>query len=40
VPRRFGYSQRPHRGDHFLCMHGFATRESYTHFELRHLDGP
>jgi hypothetical protein len=40
VPRPFGYSPRPHRGDHFPRMHGFPTGESYTHFEPRHLDGP
>jgi hypothetical protein len=40
VPRRFGYSPRPHRGDRFPRRHGFLARESYTHFEPRHLDGP
>jgi hypothetical protein len=40
VPRRFGYGLRPHRGDHFLRRPGFPTRESYTHFELRHQDSP
>jgi hypothetical protein len=40
VPRRFGNGQRPHRGDHFPCRHGFLARESYTRFDPRHLDGP
>jgi hypothetical protein len=40
MPRRFGYGPRTHRGDHFLCRPGFPTGGSYTHFELRHLDGP
>jgi hypothetical protein len=31
---------RSHRGDCFLCRHGFATGGSYTHFEPRHLEGP
>jgi hypothetical protein len=39
VPRRFSYGTRPHRGDRFLCRHGFSARGSYTHFEPRHLDG-
>jgi hypothetical protein len=39
-PRRFSYSPRPHRGDHFLRRPIFPTRGSYTHLELRHLDGP
>jgi hypothetical protein len=38
VPRRFGYGQRPHRGDHFPRKPGFPTGGS--HFEPRHLDGP
>jgi hypothetical protein len=40
VPRRFGYDTRPHRGDRFLRRSSFPARESHTHFELRHLDGP
>jgi hypothetical protein len=40
VTRRFGYSPHPHRGDYFPHMHGFPAGESYTHFKLRHLDGP
>jgi hypothetical protein len=39
-PRRFGYGPRPHRGDHFPRSPGFPTGGSYTHFDLRHLDGP
>jgi hypothetical protein len=39
-PRRFGYSPRPHHGDHFPCRPGFPAGGSFTHFELRHLDGP
>jgi hypothetical protein len=40
VPRRFGYDPRPHRGDCFPRKPDFPTGGSYTHFELRHLDGP
>jgi hypothetical protein len=40
VLRRFGYSPRPHRGDHFPRRPSFPVGGSYTHFELRHLDGP
>jgi hypothetical protein len=40
MPRRFGYSPRPHRGDHFPRRRGFPAGGSYTHFEPRHLDGP
>jgi hypothetical protein len=40
VPRHFGYGPHPHRGDRFPRRHGFPARESYTHFEPRHLDGP
>jgi hypothetical protein len=40
VPRRFGYSPRPHRGDHFLCRSGFLAGGFHTHFESRHLDSP
>jgi hypothetical protein len=39
-PRLFGYSPRPHRGDHFPRRPGFPTGGSFPHFELRHLDGP
>jgi hypothetical protein len=38
-PRRFGYGPRPNRGDGFPHRPGFSARGSYTHFELRHLDG-
>jgi hypothetical protein len=40
VPRHFGYSPRPHRGDHFPCRHGFPGGGSYTRLEPKHLDGP
>jgi hypothetical protein len=40
VPRRFGYDPRPHCGDCFPRKPDFPTGGSYTHFELRHLDGP
>jgi hypothetical protein len=40
VPRRFRYSQCPHRGDHFLGRSGLPAGGFHTHFELRHLDGP
>jgi hypothetical protein len=40
VPRCFGYGPRPHRVDRTSRRHGFHTRESYTHFEPKHLDGP
>jgi hypothetical protein len=40
VARRFGYDQRPHRGDHFPCMPGFPAGGAHTHFESRHLDDP
>jgi hypothetical protein len=40
VHRRFGYGPRPHHGDRFPHRPGFPTRESYTHLELTHLDGP
>jgi hypothetical protein len=40
VPRRFGYGPCSHRGDRPPCRHGFPARESYTHFEPRHLDSP
>jgi hypothetical protein len=39
-PRRFGYGSRPHCGDRFVRRPGFPTRESFPHFEPRHLDGP
>jgi hypothetical protein len=39
-PRCFGYGPRPHRGDRFPCRPGFPTGGSFSHFELRHLDGP
>jgi hypothetical protein len=38
--RRFGYGSHPHRDDRFLCRPNFLARESYTHFEPRHLNGP
>jgi hypothetical protein len=37
--RRFGYSPRPHRGDHFPRRPGFLTGGSFPHFKPRHLDG-
>jgi hypothetical protein len=40
VPRRFGYSPHPHRGDRFPRRPGFSTGAFHTHFEPRHLDGP
>jgi hypothetical protein len=40
VPIRFGYGPRPHRGDRFPRRPGFPIRGSFTHLELRHLDGP
>jgi hypothetical protein len=40
VPRRFGYSPRPHRGDHFPRRSGFPAGGSHTHFGPRHLDDP
>jgi hypothetical protein len=40
VPRHFGYGPLPHRGDRFPRMPGFPAGGSYTHFELRHLEGP
>jgi hypothetical protein len=39
-PRRFGYNPHPHRGDRFPRRPGFPAGGSYTHLELRHLDGP
>jgi hypothetical protein len=39
-PRHFGYSPRPHRGDHFPRRPGFPTGGSFPHFKLRHLDDP
>jgi hypothetical protein len=40
VPRRFGYSPRPHDGNRFLLKPGFPTGGSHTHFDPRHLNGP
>jgi hypothetical protein len=40
MPRRLGYSPRPHRGDHFPRRPGFSAGGSYTHFEPRQLNGP
>jgi hypothetical protein len=40
VPRCFGYGPHRHRGDRLPYRHGFPVVGSYTHFELRHLDGP
>jgi hypothetical protein len=40
VPRRFGYTPRPYRGDRFLRRPSFPAGGSHTHFEPRHLDGP
>jgi hypothetical protein len=39
-PRRFGYGPCPHRGDRLPRRPGFTTGGSFSHFELRHLDGP
>jgi hypothetical protein len=39
-PRRFSYGPCPRRGDRFSRRPGFPTGASFTHFELRHLDGP
>jgi hypothetical protein len=36
----FGCGPRPHRDDRFPRRPDFPTVGSYTHFELRHLDGP
>jgi hypothetical protein len=38
-PIHFGYGPRPHRGDHFPCRPSFPAGGSYSHFELRYLDG-
>jgi hypothetical protein len=40
VPRRFGYSPRPHRGDRFPRRPSFLAGGSHTHFEPRYLDDP
>jgi hypothetical protein len=40
VLRRFGYGQRPHRGDCFPHRPGFSAGGTYTHLEPRHLDSP
>jgi hypothetical protein len=40
VPRHFGYSPRPHRGNRFSRRSGFPAGGSHTHIEPRHLDGP
>jgi hypothetical protein len=39
-PRRFGYGLHPRYGDCFPRRSGFPAGGSYTHFELRHMDGP
>jgi hypothetical protein len=39
-PRHFGYGRCSHRGDRFSRRPGFHAGGSFTHFELRHLDGP
>jgi hypothetical protein len=39
-PKRFGYGTRSHCGDGFSHSPGFPAVWSYTHFELRHFDGP
>jgi hypothetical protein len=39
-PRRFSYGPCPHHGVHFPRRPGFPTGGSFTHIELRHLDGP
>jgi hypothetical protein len=38
--RCFGCSPHPHRGDRFLRRPSFPAGGSYTHFEVRYLDGP
>jgi hypothetical protein len=38
-PRCFGYDPHPRHGDRFPCRPVFLVGRSYTHFELRHLDG-
>jgi hypothetical protein len=40
VPRRFGHSPRPHRGDRLPRRPGFPVGGAHTHFEPRHLDDP
>jgi hypothetical protein len=40
VPRRFGYSPRPYRGDRFPRRPDFPAGGAHTHFEWRHLDDP
>jgi hypothetical protein len=40
MPRRFGYSLCPHRGDRSPRRPGFPRGGFDTCFELRHLDGP
>jgi hypothetical protein len=40
VPRHFGYGPHFHRSDRFPHRPGFSVRESCTHPEPRHLDGP
>jgi hypothetical protein len=40
MPRCFGYSPHPHRGDRFPCRPGFPAGVSHIHLEPRHLDGP
>jgi hypothetical protein len=40
VHTRFGYDPRPHCGDRFPRRPDFLAGGAYTHFELRHLDGP
>jgi hypothetical protein len=40
VPRRFGYSPHPHRGDRFPRRSVFPAGGAHTHFEPRHMDGP
>jgi hypothetical protein len=37
--RCFGYSPRPHHGDHFPCRTSFSVEGFFPHFEPRHLDG-
>jgi hypothetical protein len=39
-PRHFGYGPRPRCGDRFPRRPSFPAVGSFTHFELRHLDGP
>jgi hypothetical protein len=39
VPRCFGYSPRPQRGDRPPRRHGFPDRGAYSHFKSSCFDG-